>query len=1042
MPLVNYSLPNLLQGVSQQPDPLRYDGQNKEQVNMYPSIVEGLTRRPSTEWLFQLLESSSNIGEIPEGSLVHFITTRANEEYVLIHTGSVLYVYNLEDGQLSDILVAGSGTGSYSIPSGHYLECPSGKLPSDVFRVMTVGDTTFLVNTNTVPQSSGAVYDALEKEALVWVKQGDYAKNYTVRLRGDFGGAESVGATATMTVSVESFVEGRNSTTYYRVSSIAIGTGGAGYEEGRIEYTFDSNGRIATQPKFRFNIDASGSITSVDVLDGGKFGAFGVSAPTCTLVMERPTSVTSGAGTGVYISTITSGTFASGEANNDSTLIAAALDAKIYSGGTPIITAGLVTQQVDNLIILTKTAVDAAPNDFVDDFDIYVADGLGGAGLGVAYREVEDITDLPLFAKNGFRIKVKGSDDTGADDYWVRFETLDNSDVGQGQWVECPAPLSNYEIDVDTMPMQLKLTEADTFELSTMPISNRLVGDDVSNPFPSFMGRPITNMFFFKDRLGLISNNNVCMTESGLGPLEEGILHYNWFRATCSQLLDSAPIDVQVTSRKVVDLVHTITMQDKLLLFSDGQQFILKGGDILSPSTVEVMPVTNFSIDPLSPPLEIGESLLFPFNRGDYSGLREMTIDLDTDNYVGDEITKQIPRYIPKDIRLFAGSTVEDVLLVGAEGDSHRLYCNKFHVENRQKILNSWGKMEFPFQIRGMKFIDSDLYMLVNEPREINIALDDVTGTANTSTDPTTYLMDCSTQVAHGLSLGDKVFFDELGVFLVNKGAGPSTMKFVVDPYTKRFEATVSDIPTADTFSFVVQVEDLEYTTDSLNVGSAYTRNWGAQMVKMNMQAGAKDPIGFNTYLDLRFRTAIPVYGTTINLPYWGWGDITDIVIYDVETGAEITPSVIGTSSLTVVGVQFLREVFVGYKFSSSLELSEQLFKSPQGQAATVNQTSKQRIRRGKVWVYETNDFYVDVTPRGRAVLQSFHDADKQDGTRDIITNWSNVFSLNSGSFRFPVQSRGEDTSIKIYTDGVFPLNLQSAEFEVLVESTSERYAR
>ncbi len=44
MPLINTSLPNLIQGVSQQPDAVRYDGQCEEQENALSSVVDGLQK--------------------------------------------------------------------------------------------------------------------------------------------------------------------------------------------------------------------------------------------------------------------------------------------------------------------------------------------------------------------------------------------------------------------------------------------------------------------------------------------------------------------------------------------------------------------------------------------------------------------------------------------------------------------------------------------------------------------------------------------------------------------------------------------------------------------------------------------------------------------------------------------------------------------------------------------------------------------------------------------------------------------------------------
>ena len=50
MALVSRTIPNLVQGVSQQPEVLRLNSQAGEQINGFSSVVEGLKKRPPTEY--------------------------------------------------------------------------------------------------------------------------------------------------------------------------------------------------------------------------------------------------------------------------------------------------------------------------------------------------------------------------------------------------------------------------------------------------------------------------------------------------------------------------------------------------------------------------------------------------------------------------------------------------------------------------------------------------------------------------------------------------------------------------------------------------------------------------------------------------------------------------------------------------------------------------------------------------------------------------------------------------------------------------------
>ena len=63
MPLLVTSVPNLAQGVSQQPDNLRYPGQCDEQINAWSTVVEGLTKRPNTRWVKQFNSSIPTVSD-------------------------------------------------------------------------------------------------------------------------------------------------------------------------------------------------------------------------------------------------------------------------------------------------------------------------------------------------------------------------------------------------------------------------------------------------------------------------------------------------------------------------------------------------------------------------------------------------------------------------------------------------------------------------------------------------------------------------------------------------------------------------------------------------------------------------------------------------------------------------------------------------------------------------------------------------------------------------------------------------------------------
>ena len=61
----------------------------------------------------------------------------------------------------------------------------------------------------------------------------------------------------------------------------------------------------------------------------------------------------------------------------------------------------------------------------------------------------------------------------------------------------------------ETSPPSLGLIDV------SLKYTNRSVGDEGTNPTPSFIGKNINNMILFRNRLGFLSGENVTFTTSG-----------------------------------------------------------------------------------------------------------------------------------------------------------------------------------------------------------------------------------------------------------------------------------------------------------------------------------------------------------------------------------------------------------------------------------------------------------------------------------------------------------------------------------------------
>jgi hypothetical protein len=163
--LVAQKINGFLNGVSQRPPEVRPSDQSEIMENMLAHRTLGLRRRPPTQHIAKL--STSTVGFT--SAFTHEVRQSPTDRYVVVVVGGDLKVYDLTTGAEQTVL----------FPKGKdYLSSLKG------FKAYTVGDTTYLLNMDTVVKRSTAKAPAQAHEALLFVRQADYSTKYTVSLNG------------------------------------------------------------------------------------------------------------------------------------------------------------------------------------------------------------------------------------------------------------------------------------------------------------------------------------------------------------------------------------------------------------------------------------------------------------------------------------------------------------------------------------------------------------------------------------------------------------------------------------------------------------------------------------------------------------------------------------------------------------------------------------------------------------------------------------------------------------------------------------------
>lgn len=348
-----------------------------------------------------------------------------------------------------------------------------------------------------------------------------------------------------------------------------------------------------------------------------------------------------------------------------------------------------------------------------NDFTLGTQDGFNNGGMVGIKKTLQKFSDLPLNpGVNGFIVEITGtgSGETATspfDSYYVRFEASTGT-AGVGVWKEAVAPGISSGLNPATMPHILVREANGTFTFKQATYKNRIVGDNTSNPLPSFIGRTLADVFFYRNRLGVLADEAVIFSEAGE--------YFNFMRTTVTQLLDSDPIDVNASHTKVSILKHAVPFNKQLLLFSDQTQFLIDQNDILSPKTIGIKVVTEFPCNAKVKPVGVGKNVYFPADKGDWSSVREYFTDFNDLSNDALDVTAHIPQYIPSDLFKMSVAVNEDIMVALSTKASNTLYVYKYFFNGNEKLQSSWSKWSFgsDSSILNADFIGSEMYLVIN----------------------------------------------------------------------------------------------------------------------------------------------------------------------------------------------------------------------------------------------------------------------------------------------------------------------------------------
>lgn len=332
--------------------------------------------------------------------------------------------------------------------------------------------------------------------------------------------------------------------------------------------------------------------------------------------------------------------------------------------------------------------------------DISVSDGFNGEALKLFINTTTRFEILPSTAPDGFTVLVKGEKESD-DGYYVKY------DSGLHIWKECAKPNITIKYDFTTMPYILRREADGTFTCTTADWNERKTGDEDSNPTPSFVGNKINDIFFFRNRLGIISGEAVNLSRTSD--------FFNFWVDSATAIVDTDPIDLQVSHNRVSTLYNAVPFNQDLYLFSAQTQFILRAEGVLSPKTAIIDQVTEFDADTWVKPIGVGRNLYFTAHKTDFTTVQEYFAVADSATQKNaTDVTGHVPNLLKNSIYSLKACNNENLLIALSDNQRDTMYIYKFLFLNDSKAQASWSSWTFDGELIGADFINSVMYLVIN----------------------------------------------------------------------------------------------------------------------------------------------------------------------------------------------------------------------------------------------------------------------------------------------------------------------------------------
>tara|TARA_R100001082_G_scaffold99877_1_gene68763 strand:+ start:604 stop:4011 length:3408 start_codon:yes stop_codon:yes gene_type:complete len=309
------------------------------------------------------------------------------------------------------------------------------------------------------------------------------------------------------------------------------------------------------------------------------------------------------------------------------------------------------------------------------------------------------------------------------------------------------------------------------FRFSYPPWGERDVGDDITNAAPSFVGYPIQKMIFFRNRIALLSAENIILSRVND--------FYNFWVKTAMAISNADPIDLQSSSTFPTKLYDAVESNAGLVIFSASEQFLLSSGAeaLLTPETAKITYLSSYAFNEDTKPVSLGTTLGWLNSTAKNTRFFEMANASTRNEPDIVEQSKSIAASFPENITLVAESNENNLILFAIDSTLHtasnEIWGYKYYIQGGKRVQSAWFRWTLPNNVIFHTVMDDKYYVVLNTGSTYTLESFDIKRDPDTlliGTTPDDYRVHLDTKKT--VASGDLTYNAQTDVTTFTLGAG------------------------------------------------------------------------------------------------------------------------------------------------------------------------------------------------------------------------------------------------------------------------------